>query len=50
VKFVEVKGRIESIFIDRNKSQATAFEVAVRHGKVGAEMGRNFPEMKYRDI
>lgn len=47
MKFVEVKGRIESIVIDGNNSQATALEVTVRHGKVGAEMGRDLSEMKY---
>jgi hypothetical protein len=41
---------MESIFIDRNNSQATAFEVTVRHGKDGAGMGRNLFEMKYCDI
>jgi hypothetical protein len=50
VKSVVVKGRNESIFIDRNNSQATAFDVTVRHGKFGAEIGRDLSEMKYCDI
>jgi len=47
VKFVEVNGRIESIFIDRNTSQTITFEVTVRNGKIGEEMGRVLSEMKY---
>jgi len=50
VKFVVVKGRNESIFIDRNNSQATSFEVTVRHGKFDAEIGRDLSEMKHCDI
>ena len=47
MKFVEVKGRIESILTHRKTSQATTFEVTVRNGKVKEEMGRNLSEMKY---
>jgi hypothetical protein len=48
--FVEVKSRFESISVDRNNSQATAFEVTVRYGKFGAEMGRTLSEMTYCDL
>lgn len=50
MKYAEVKGRIESIFIDRKTSQATTIEVTVRNGKSGEKMGRDLSEMKYCGI
>jgi hypothetical protein len=34
---------------EKNISQATVFEVSVRHGRFGAEMGRDLSKKKYYD-